>query len=97
MATLEDIDGKLDMLITSIATIEQRCVDRGRVIDGHGKTLYGDDGMGGMVSRVNTLSAAKLADTTRKEWAMRIMGHVITALVVAAFLGLLIMWKFSGA
>jgi len=93
MTTLEDIDLKLDTVITSIATINQRCIDRGRTIDGHGKTLYGNDGTGGVVAKVNTLNTA---NKTRKEWAMQIVSPIISALIVAAIFGLFAMWKFSG-
>ena len=97
---LNDMDGKLDSVLTGIATINQRCIDRGRAIDGHRKTLYGDNGTGGVVAKVNTLSSvaktAKDINTTKKEWAMRILGPVISGLIVAAVLGLLVMWKLSG-
>lgn len=100
MATLEEMDGKLDMIITSIATIKQRCVDRGKTIDGHRKTLYGNDGTGGVVAKqsqvVQRLDCMNKVETTKKEWAMRIMGPIISGLIVAALLGLLVMWKFSG-
>lgn len=93
MATLEEMDGKLDTIITNIATINQRCVDRGRVLDGHGKTLYGENGLGGVVAKVTTLNGA---NTTRKEWAMRIISPIISAVLVAAIFGLFVMWKLSG-
>lgn len=94
---LADMDGKLDTVLTGIATINQRCLDRGRTIDGHGKTLYGDNGTGGVVAKVNTLNSTveteQKSNTTKNEWAMRIIGPIISALVVSAILGGLILWK----
>jgi hypothetical protein len=92
MASLEEMDGKLDRIITSVAKIEQRCIDRGVTIDGHRKTLYGNDGTGGVVAKVNTLNGI---NTTKEKWAMRIIGPIISALVIAALFGLFAMWKFS--
>ena len=92
MASLEIMDGKLDKIIKSIATIEQRCVDRGRTMDGHRKTLYGENGLGGVVAKVNTLNGI---NTTKKEWAMKILGPIISAFVIAALFGLFAIWKFS--
>ncbi len=92
MASLEIMDGKLDKIIESIATIEQRCVDRGKTIEGHRKTLYGNDGTAGVVAKVNTLNGI---NTTKQKWAMRIIGPIISALIIAALFGLLAIWKFE--
>jgi hypothetical protein len=74
MASLEEIDTKLDVIMKSVAKIEQRCVERGRIIDGHGKTLYGQNGRGGVVATVNKLNGV---NKDRKEWIMKIGAAVI--------------------
>ena len=97
MADLETMDGKLDDILQNVATINQRCVDRLRILDGHGKTLYGNDGAGGLVARQNEVNL-RLKNMNgvakdRNDWARSIVAPVIAALLVSVIMAAIVIWK----
>lgn len=97
MADLDLMDGKLDDLLISVAAINERCIARGQTIDGHGRTLYGDDGAGGLVAKQNEvnlhLKNMNGVAKDRKEWAKSIAAPVIAALLVSAIMAAIVIWK----
>lgn len=97
MADLDVMDGKLDDILQNVATINQRCVDRLRILDGHGKTLYGEDGTGGLVAKQNEanlrLKNMNGVAKDRKDWAKSIIAPVIAALIISVVVCALFIWK----
>ena len=91
--TIDDVFNVCVHIKEEIATINQRCVDRGKTIEGHQKTLYGGDGRGGIVATVNKLNNQ---DANRKALLTKIIASVVSALLVSAILALFAIWKYSG-
>lgn len=94
---LAAIDVKLDTVITSIATINQRCLDKGKTINGHGMTLYGPDGAGGIVVKQNEvnlrLKNMNGVNKDRKDWLKSIIAPVIAALLISVIFAAIVIWK----
>lgn len=90
MATIDDVFKVCNTIQNDIATINQRCKDCQQKIEGHQKTLYGQDGTKGIVARINALNGAS---KDKREWIMRIASPVISGLIVAAIIAMLYLWK----
>ena len=114
MATLESIEAVLGLTQETlhnlceqvktangnIATIKQKCFDRGVKLDGFNKSLYGEDGLSGVVGKqikvMQELEMNRSAKTTAAERFWRFFDRVASTLVVAAIITLLYMWKTAG-
>jgi len=97
MATLDEVYEVCSSIKQEIATINQRCVDRGRAIDGHQKTLYGADGAGGVVAKQNKtidrLDRMNGTASKKDEWLYRIISPVIVGVVLGIVYALVNLWK----
>jgi len=89
MATIDEVHQVCIVIQKDIATINQRCKDCHKKIEGHQKTLYGENGTRGIVARINVLSGES---KDKKEWLMRIASPVIASLITGAILGLIGIW-----
>ena len=94
---VEKTDGKVSELCIGVAEINQRCLDRLRIMDGHTRTLYGDDGTAGVVARQNKV-VEKLQNMNgvakeKHEWSMRILAPVISQIIIAVILAIYVIWK----
>lgn len=97
MATIDEVHDICIEIKQEVAIINQRCVDRGKTIDGHGQTLYGENGTEGVVAKQNsvmqTLRDMAKSGAIAEQWRQRIVAPVITALIISTILGGLILWK----
>ena len=95
--TVQDNNEKISELCQGIATITQRCIDRGAKIDGHRRTLYGENGTGGVVAKQNTImqkiNNMNNNNEDRKDLAKKILMRVVSDLLIVGILALLYMWK----
>lgn len=87
---LKSIDEKLTKLLEWRATMDERCQNRLQILKAHQKTLFGDDGLDGIVSQTNLHT--DFITNTRK-WQMTIFGGVIVSAIISVAAALISMWK----
>lgn len=115
MATLESLEAELknntrivsnlcesvEITNKAIATINERCLNRGQTLDGHTRTLYGDNGAGGIVARVNTLNGdcinKKAANVQVKDFFLGVAQKLIVWGIISVVVFLLYSWKAQPA
>jgi len=71
--TQDEHGKKLDRIVTGLTRIETNCTHRLNIIQAHGRTLYGENGRGGIVADVETaLAHSASAMESRAMWNRRL-------------------------
>ena len=90
---------KVDELCVGVGKINERCDARLKIIDGHTRTLYGQDGTGGIVSKQNSilgrLKNINNITADKKKWTKVIVAPIVVAIIVAIIIAAMTLWKSS--
>jgi hypothetical protein len=87
---LKRIDANIAALLQWQSKMDERCQNRLQILQGHQRTLYGDDGADGIVAQTN--SNSEFIGQARA-WQLKIFGGVMAAAIIAVGAAILSLWK----
>jgi hypothetical protein len=89
---LERIDANVAALLQWQAKMDERCSSRLQILQGHQRTLYGNDGLDGLVTQTN--SNCDFIENA-KAWQLKVFGGVVAAAIISVGAAILSLWKAS--
>lgn len=90
---VKKIDVKVDKLCNWQGAVEERCQNRASSAAGMKRTVYGDNGRGGLVADVKQLQDCKKETGKWRSFVMGVAKTVVSAVIIAIIMWFILMYK----